>query len=128
MVTVPRPLGARPRRGSPRETRARLLAVAAVEFNPVGYRGTDPNPPARAAGYAPGPFYKHFPDKRAVLLAAYEAWVTAEWDAIARLVREDDPSATLAARIVGMVVALHRRWWGLRASLRVLVAEDATAR
>ena len=127
-VTIRRPTAPRPRRGSPRETRARLVAVAAVEFNRVGYHGTDSNRLARAAGYAPGTFYKHFPDKRAVLLAAYEAWVTAEWDAIASLLRGNGGSATLAARIVDMVVALHRRWRGLRASLRVLVAEDATAR
>ena len=128
VVTVRRPVAPRPRRGTPRETRARLVAVAAAEFNRVGYHGTDSNRLARAAGYAPGTFYKHFPDKRAVLLAAYEAWVTAEWDAIARLLREDGRSATLAARIVDMVVALHRRWRGLRASLRVLVAEDLGAR
>ena len=71
---------------------------------------------------------KHFPDKRAVQLAAYEAWVTAEWDAIARLVRENTRPSKVATSIVDMVVALHRRWRGLRASLRVLVAEDATAR
>src|SRR5215510_9754180 len=128
VVTARRPVAPRPRRGTPRETRARLVTVAAAEFNRVGYHGTDSNRLARAAGYAPGTFYKHFPDKRAVLLAAYEAWVTAEWDAIARLVREDGRSATLAARIVDMVVALHRRWRGLRASLRVLVAEDLGAR
>ena len=127
-VRVPRPSTPRPRRGTPHETRTRLVAVAASEFNRVGYHGTDSNRLARAAGYAPGTFYKHFPDKRAILLAAYEAWVTAEWDAIARLLREDGRSAMLAARIVDMVVALHRRWRGLRASLRVLVAEDATAR
>ena len=132
LVTVPRPaalsLRPRPRRGTPRETRARLVAIAAAEFNRVGYHGTDSNRLARAAGYAPGTFYKHFPDKRAVLLAAYETWVTAEWDAIARLVRENTRPSKVATSIVDMVVALHRRWRGLRASLRVLVAEDATAR
>src|SRR5439155_19483347 len=82
------PPGARrPRRGSPAETRARLVAAAAREFGRVGYDGTDSNRLARAAGYAPGTFYKHFADKRAIFLEAYRAWVTAEWVAIDRLLR-----------------------------------------
>jgi AcrR family transcriptional regulator len=118
----------RPRRGRPDETRARLVAAAAAEFNRVGYRGTDSNRIARAAGYAPGTFYKHFPDKRAVFLAAYESWVTAEWTALGTILRaRGDPSA-VTTRLVDEIVALHRRWRGLRASLRALVAEDADAR
>jgi AcrR family transcriptional regulator len=118
----------RPRRGTAAATRARLVAAAAVVFNRDGYHGTDSNRLARAAGYAPATFYKHFPDKRALFLAVYEAWVTAEWAAIERVLRADVPSATRAARIVTMVVALHRRWRGLRAGLRALVATDAGAR
>jgi len=120
--------GARPRRGRPEETRARLVAAAAEVFNEVGYRGTDSNRLARAAGYAPGTFYKHFPDKRAAFLAAYEAWVTREWQAIEQVLREGGTPVELAARLVGMTLDLHRRWRGLRASLRALVAEDAEAR
>jgi AcrR family transcriptional regulator len=65
----------------------RLVAAGANEFNRVGYGGTDSNRIARAAGYAPGTFYKHFADKRDVFLAAYEAWVTAEWNTIGAIVR-----------------------------------------
>jgi AcrR family transcriptional regulator len=118
----------RPRRGTPAATRARLVAAAALVFNRDGYHGTDSNRLARAAGYAPATFYKHFPDKRTLFLAVYEAWVTAEWAAIERVLRTDAPSATRAARIVTMVVALHRRWRGLRAGLRALVATDPAAR
>jgi AcrR family transcriptional regulator len=118
----------RPRRGNPEETRARLIAAAAEEFNRFGYRGTDSNRIARAAGYAPGTFYKHFVDKREVFLAAYEAWVTAEWKTVREIVRRPGGRAELAARLVDATVDLHRRWRGLRASLRVLVAEDAEAR
>ena len=121
-------LGARPRRGTPAATRARLVAAAARVFNRDGYHGTDSNRLARAAGYAPATFYKHFADKRALFLAVYEGWVTAEWAAIERVLRIDAPPATRATRIVGMVTALHRRWRGLRASLRALVATDAAAR
>ena len=118
----------RPRRGKPEDTRARLVAAAAAEFNRVGYRGTDSNRIARAAGYAPGTFYKHFPDKRDVFLAAYEAWVTTEWTTIGDILRRPASRAELAARLVDATIDLHRRWRGLRASLRALVAEDTVAR
>ena len=118
----------RPRRGNPDETRARLVATAAAVFNRVGYDGTDSNRLARAAGYAPGTFYKHFPNKRAIFLAAYERWVTAEWAAIERALARPGSAATRAARIVALTAAHHRRWRGLRASLRALVVSDRAAR
>lgn len=118
----------RPRRGTPSETRVRLVAAAADEINRAGYHGTDTNRIARAAGYAPGTFYKHFDDKRAVLLAAYEAWVTTEWRAIERVVTEPGTAATRARRIIDAVLEFHRTWRGLRTSLRGLVALDPTVR
>jgi AcrR family transcriptional regulator len=129
---LPSPRRRRPRakRGRPADTHARLVAAAAAVFNRDGYHGTDSNRLARAAGYAPATFYKHFPDKRAILLAAYEEWVTAEWQTIGAVLRggaaagRDDQ----AQRIVAFVLAHHRRWKGLRASLRALVATDSVAR
>jgi AcrR family transcriptional regulator len=118
----------RPRRGRPSETRARLVAAAAAVFNRDGYHGTDSNRLARAAGYAPATFYKHFANKRDALLAAYAAWVSAEWAAVERTVRAGGTRDEVAARVVDLVVALHRRWRGLRASLRALLAEDAEGR
>jgi AcrR family transcriptional regulator len=120
--------GERPRRGNPADTRARLVASAAEVFNRVGYRGTDSNRLARAAGYAPGTFYKHFPDKRAIFLAAYEAWVTAEWATVERVLTESKSRAARAAALADAILAMHRRWRGLRASLRALVADDPVAR
>lgn len=121
------PGGARPRRGSSAETRARLVAAAAEVFEREGYTGTDSNRLARAAGYAPGTFYKHFVDKRAVFLAVYDEWVTEEWRDVAEVARSG-PEATRAARIVDRVLEHHRRWKGFRASLRALVATDETVR
>jgi AcrR family transcriptional regulator len=118
--------GQRPVRGTPEATRERLVAAAARVFNRAGYHGTDTNRLARAAGYAPATFYKHFPDKRAVFLAAYDAWVTSEWTQVDRVVR--DAKGDRAARIVALTLAHHRRWRGLRASLRALVATDADVR
>src|SRR5262249_10103722 len=83
---------------------------------------------ARAAGYAPGTFYRHFPDKRAAFLAVYEAWVTAEWTEVEQAVRAASTPAAQAARIVERVLASHRRWRGVRASLRALLAGDAGVR
>jgi AcrR family transcriptional regulator len=119
---------ARRPRGTAGETRERLVRSAAGVFNRSGYHGTDSNRLARAAGYSPATFYKHFDDKRAIFLAAYEAWVTAEWSKVERLLREGGRPEAQATRIVDLVVAHHRRWRGLRASLRTLVAADATAR
>ena len=127
-MEAPRLPRARPSRGRPADTRARLVTAAAAVFNRAGYHGTDSNRLARAAGYAPATFYKHFPDKRAILLAAYEAWVTAEWRAIGATLRSAATAAERADRIVDFALAHHRRWRGLRASLRALVATDAVAR
>jgi AcrR family transcriptional regulator len=132
-VAAPHPLASlrrtrRPKRGVPADTRERLVAAAAVVFNRDGYHGTDSNRLARAAGYAPATFYKHFPDKRAILLAAYEAWVTSEWRSIGAVLRASASTAERAERIVTFVLAHHRRWIGLRASLRALVATDPVVR
>ncbi len=119
---------ARPRRGRPAQTRARLIAAAVRAFNRDSYFGTDSNRIARAAGYAPATFYKHFPDKRAIFLAAYEAWVTAEWSAIAQSLARERSAEETAAELVKLSLHHHRRWRGLRSSLRALVAQDAIVR
>lgn len=122
------PRTSRPRRGTPEQTRQRLIAAAAHLFNRVGYHGTDSNRIAKEAGYSTGTFYKHFKDKREVFLAAYEAWVTAEWDAVsAELASGKDPEA-VARGLVLLSIEFHTRWRGLRASLRELVFSDAVVR
>lgn len=130
LLPVPKPKRrpVRPRRDLPENTRERLVAAAAAVFNRDGYHGTDSNRLARAAGYAPATFYKHFADKREILLATYESWVTAEWQAIGEALRAAPSPAARAERIVTLVLEHHRRWKGLRASLRALVATDAVVR
>ena len=118
----------RPRRGRPQHTRERLVAAAAVVFNRDGYDGTDSNRIARAAGYSPATFYKHFADKRAIFLAAYERWVDTEWSRIEREIRRAQSASERAARIVELTLRHHTRWRGLRASLRALVGRDAAVR
>ena len=107
------------------ETRRKLVTAAAREIEKHGYHGTDSNRIARAAGFSPGTFYKHFNDKQEIFLAAHSAWVDAEWDAVDDLT---GPPDTRAAAIVDFVVDHHRRRKGLRASLRALVATDPKVR
>jgi AcrR family transcriptional regulator len=115
-------------RGTPEETRERLVAAAALVFNRDGYYGTDSNKIAAEAGYAAGTFYKHFADKRAILLAAHERWVTAEWAAIETELASHGERGDLNRRIVELVLDLHVRWKGLRASLLALLPVDAEVR
>lgn len=118
----------RPKRGTPDQTRERIIAAAARQFNHLGYHGTDSNCIAKDAGYAAGTFYKHFRDKREVFLAVYERWVAAEWRAVNdELSRRRKPEDT-ARRLVEVSIRFHTEWRGLRASLMELVFSDPEAR
>lgn len=118
----------RARRGSPEQTRLRLLAAAAHVFNRVGYHGTDSNRIAKEAGYSTGTFYKHFKDKREIFLASYEAWVSSEWHSISEKLSSSDNPAVIARDLVLLSIQFHTRWRGLRASLLELVFSDAEVR
>jgi AcrR family transcriptional regulator len=121
-------LGPRPRRGEPADTRARLVAAAAQELEHRGFFGTDTNRIARAAGYAPGTFYKHFEDKQAIFLAVYDEWIAKQWDGVATIAADAKTPAEKAARIGDHVIDHHRAWPGLRASLRALVVLEPEVR
>jgi AcrR family transcriptional regulator len=118
----------RPLRGTPDQTRARLVAGAANSFNRYGYHGTDSNRIAKAAGYATGTFYKHFRDKREIFIAAYAQWSAEEWKAIQAEVAQHHRPKELARRLVNLAIEFHTRWRGLRASLLELVFSDAGVR
>jgi AcrR family transcriptional regulator len=118
----------RPRRGTPAQTRERLVAAAARLFNRVGFHGTDSNRIAEEAGYSTGTFYKHFKDKREIFLAAYEAWVSSEWQAVSAELSAGDSPQAIARRLVMLSIEFHTRWRGLRASLLELVFSDAEVR
>jgi AcrR family transcriptional regulator len=122
------PIADRPRRGTPEQTRARLVATAGEIFNRVGYHGTDSNRIAKEAGYATGTFYKHFQDKRETFLAVYEAWVTSEWSAIDAELSAGGSREETARRLVKLSIDFHTKWRGLRASLLELVFTDEEVR
>jgi AcrR family transcriptional regulator len=115
----------RPRRGSPEQTRERLVAAAAHLFNRDGYHRTDSNQIAKEAGYSTGVFYKHFKDKREIFLAAYETWVASEWKAVAAELTAGGAVEDIARRLVALSIDFHTRWRGLRSALLELVFTDA---
>jgi AcrR family transcriptional regulator len=121
-------LADRPRRGSPEQTRERLITAAARQFNRLGYHGTDSNSIAKEAGYATGTFYKHFSDKREIFLAAYERWVAAEWKEVGDELSRMRSAEETARRLVELSIKFHTEWRGLRASLMELVFSDPDAR
>ena len=118
----------RPRRTrDPEETREKLLAAAEKAFNSHGFFGTDTNRIARAAGYAPQTFYRHFADKTEIFLAVYERWWRAEREAVARAARGLKGDARLG-KIADTILAFHLRWKIFRRSLRHLSADDKRVR
>ncbi|HEY4124462.1 MAG TPA: helix-turn-helix domain-containing protein [Rhizomicrobium sp.] len=111
----------------PEETRARLLAAAETLFNSKGFEGTDTNRIARAAGYAPQTFYRHFPDKTAIFLAVYDNWWRAEAAAVALALAHPNRAQTpRAAARIGL--DFHARWRIFRRSLRHLSLTEPAIR
>lgn len=126
---APAPIPRRARsRGDAAITRQRLVTAAADIFNRKGYHATDSNRIARAAGYAPAMFYKHFDDKREIFLAAYAQWVGAEWERIREQWKRQQGRAAASRRVVALVLEHHRRWAGFRRSLRALAETDEAVR
>lgn len=109
----------------PVETRRALIEAAAGIFNSAGYHGTDSNRIAREAGYAPGTFYVHFPDKLAIFLEVYENWVSDEWSSIEAILKSGATARAIRRRLSHVVLEHHRKWRTFRASLRALSATDA---
>ncbi|WP_394840894.1 TetR/AcrR family transcriptional regulator [Pendulispora brunnea] len=117
-------MGRRPRRGHPEDTALRLTVAAARMFEEHGYFATDSNAIARAAGYAPGTFYKHFRDKTDAFVAVYTWWVENVWAEVdaswsAPLEREDRARTAIAH-----VVRVHAAWPRFRRDLRHLAESD----
>lgn len=101
-------------------TRDRLVAAAAREFNEKGYLGTDSNRIARAAGFAPQTFYRHFKDKTEIFLAAYRKWVGEEYAAMDAVAAREDADLAIA----DIILEHHRDWQVFRKSLRLMADKD----
>src|SRR3954471_8340712 len=96
-------------------TRQKLVEAAAEAFNAAGYFGTDTNRIARAAGFAPQTFYRHFKDKLAVFIAVYDDWRETERIAVRTAAGSPDPDLAIAQAALDH----HTRWTGFRRSLRL---------
>ncbi len=120
--------GPRPRRGSPEQTRRRLIHTAAQLFNQVPYWETDSNQIAKAANYSTGTFYRHFKDKREVFIAAYREWVAEEWASIESQVAPGQTPGESIDRAADALIEHHRRWRVFRGNLRALVTYDEELR
>lgn len=116
------------RKPPPSETRQRLIAAAAEAFNSHGFHGTDSNRIARAAGYAPQTFYRHFTDKTDIFIRVYERWQADEQRNLAEAIRAAPRGRPRSLAAAAVMIAAHRRWAGFRRSLRLLAVEDARVR
>jgi AcrR family transcriptional regulator len=105
-------------------TRQKLIEAAAEAFNAAGFFGTDTNRIARAAGFAPQTFYRHFPDKLAVFIAVYDDWRASERQAVRAAARSADPDLAIAQASLDH----HVRWSGFRRSLRLLALDEDRVR
>src|SRR5260370_15570873 len=101
---------------NPDESRRALIEAAATLFNSAGYNGTDSNRIARAAGYAPGTFYAHFPDKLAIFIAVYDGWDAAELSAMSRTLESEGSAQARRSRLAATILEHHRKWRVFRAS------------
>jgi AcrR family transcriptional regulator len=120
-------LARKPRKARDAQESRRLLVEAAAQiFNSVGFHGTDTNRIAKAAGYTPGTFYTHFPDKRAIFLEVYQGWVDAELIDIAAGFKFKGPDHR--ERLAKTILNHHKKWRTFRASLRALYAIDPEIR
>jgi AcrR family transcriptional regulator len=117
-------LGPRKVRGDPEETATRLTVAAARMFEEHGYFATDSNAIARAAGYAPGTFYKHFEDKTAAFVAAYAWWVASVWSGVDEAWEAPLDGAARVTAAVRHVVRVHGEWPGFRRDLRHLAVSE----
>jgi AcrR family transcriptional regulator len=102
-------------------TRDALVGAAAREFNTAGFHGTNTNLIAKAAGFAPQTFYRHFEDKIDIFLAVYADWQAKERAAVARALDADAPHRAIARAVLDH----HQEWKMFRRSLRFLAVGDA---
>jgi AcrR family transcriptional regulator len=110
----------KPRPRNPAATREALMTAAARIFNREGYFATDTNAIARAAGYAPASFYKHFADKAAILLAVYEDYVRREWAGLEAAMAGETALQKRLRRALGFIIGFHGDWSAFRTTLRAV--------
>ncbi|QZN85196.1 TetR/AcrR family transcriptional regulator [Cellulomonas sp. C5510] len=121
MTTAP---AAKPLRADAARNRARLLAVAAEAL------AEDPDTPlesiAQRAGVGIGTLYRHFPERGALVEAAYRQEVTALCDAAPALLGQDRPAADALREWMARFVRYAATKRGMGAALRTAVGSDSS--
>ncbi|MEN1975070.1 TetR/AcrR family transcriptional regulator [Cellulomonas sp. P4] len=121
MTTAP---AAKPLRADAARNRARLLAVAAEAL------AEDPDTPleaiAQRAGVGIGTLYRHFPERGALVEAAYRQEVTALCDAAPALLGQVRPAADALREWMARFVRYAAAKRGMGAALRTAVGSDSS--
>lgn len=121
MTTAP---AAKPLRADAARNRARLLAVAAEAL------AEDPDTPleaiAQRAGVGIGTLYRHFPERGALVEAAYRQEVTALCDAAPALLGQVRPAADALREWMARFVRYAATKRGMGAALRTAVGSDSS--
>ena len=93
-----------------RETRARLLDAAIVEFQRAGTNAADINAIAKAANVARSTFYFHFPTKEHVLLELIRRDELRLAEELGRFLDTRRKLAAVLKKAVELVLNLESRW------------------
>jgi len=122
-VTTP-PAAARPLRADAARNRARLLEVAAAALAEDG--DTPLEAIAQRAGVGIGTLYRHFPERGALVEAAYRQEVTALCDAAPALLDDGRTGVDALREWMGRYVRYAATKRGMGAALRVAAASDSS--
>jgi AcrR family transcriptional regulator len=118
------PAAARPLRADAARNRARLLAVAVEALAEDGDMPLEAI--AQRAGVGIGTLYRHFPERSALVEAAYRQEVTALCDAAPALLDQDGPAVDALREWMGRFVRYAAAKRGMGAALRTAVGSDSS--
>lgn len=121
MSTTP---AAKPLRADAARNRARLLEVAAAAFAEDGDAPLETI--AQRAGVGIGTLYRHFPERGALVEAAYRQEVTALCDAAPELLDADRPAVESLREWMGRYVRYAAAKRGMGAALRAAAGSDSS--
>lgn len=124
MTTAPSSPAARPLRADAARNRARLLQVAAAALAEDG--DTPLEVIAQRAGVGIGTLYRHFPERGALVEAAYRQEVTELCDAAPALLGQGRPAVEALREWMGRFVRYAATKRGMGAALRTAVGSDSS--
>ena len=108
------------RRRDPAHTRRSLKIAARNLFNTEGYFATDSNRIARAAGFAPGSFYRHFTDKLEIFIEVYRDWHWEHMQELERALSLTADNTEISIQMSEIILHFYGQWKIFRASIRMI--------